>query len=405
VSFGDWRDDLRQASYQGVEFCVSSDEATCGRRTVRHEYIGRDYPYIEDLGKAAREFSVEAIIVGPDYAEKRNKLMRACERPGPGILVHPYYGRVVATLVDIARFEHNKDVGASCSCALRFVRTDPVAISVPVSDELTETVSAAGRALDAINAGFQKAFDIASQASYVVDAARSKVSAAITAINGIKNQARKLSQFTQKIGQLTADINTLMLAPGDLVHSIHEVLCFDFGGGNLTNPYNLQAKLSDFYELSTLFTFGDDDGIPAGTAPSTVKEISNQAAIKDLIQTSAVIFAARTVVDINFASQNDAVLVRDIVIDKMDSIMESTTDDDLYVSLLSLKSAFVKNIEARAMVLSKLQSYTPIASINSLTLAYQLYGDLSNEQDIIDRNRIQNPAFIPGGVALEVLGV
>jgi prophage DNA circulation protein len=115
--------------------------------------------------------------------------------------------------------------------------------------------------------------------------------------------------------------------------------------------------------------------------------------------------AARTVVDIDFVSKNDALDVRDIVVDKIDSIMESTTDDNLYLSLLVLKAAVIKNIESRALILSRIQSYTPTNTINSLTLSYMLYGNLSNEQDLIDRNKISNPALISGGVALEVLGV
>jgi prophage DNA circulation protein len=36
-------------------------------------------------------------------------------------------------------------------------------------------------------------------------------------------------------------------------------------------------------------------------------------------------------------------------------------------------------------------------------LAHRLYGDLAAETDLVARNRIPNPAFVPGGHPLEVL--
>lgn len=398
-----WIDELRGASFREAKFSVRADKLEAGRTVVRHDFPGVDFPYVEDLGKSAREFSIDAFIVGDDFITKRDSLLLACETAGPGVLVHPYYGRRYVTLIGRATVTHQADEGRMCVITMQFVETPNIPQPVAGSDEFSNTVAASGKAMTAVNNAFQKAFTVAGQIGYVVDSARAKLNTAIDAIRSIKAQARKLAAFSDKIGRLATDLNILMLSPSDLVYSLHDVLSFDFGGGNLSNPYNLQAKISDFYELRKLFTFGDSDVLPTGISPSIIQDAANLLAINKLIQTSAAVLAARSIVDIDFVSYEDAKLVRDIALDKIDSIMESTEDDDLYVSLIELKAKIVKNIEVRSMDLAVLQTHTPIASIPSLVLSHKLYGSLSREQDIIDRNKIQNPAIISGSVPLEVL--
>jgi prophage DNA circulation protein len=391
MSFGDYRDTLHPASFRGVPFVVNSDESEGGRKTIRHEYVNSDFPYIEDLGKAAKEFSVEAMVVGNDFLTQEKRLTDACEVEGQGELVHPYYGRLVVTVDGKPRVRHSKEDGACSYITIHFVRTDRTPFQFPPSDAITGVLSAAGAALEDINSGFQAVFSVTNKAAYYVATASAKVNAAITAIRGIKAQARKLAEFNAKIGQLVTDANILMLSPGDLALSLQDAMTFNFGGGSASNPYNLKAKLSDFYEIVGLFTFGDDDISPD----------DNLATVNNLVQTSAAIVAARIIVDINFVSADDALRVRDIALDKLDSIMAATEDDALFASLISLKAILVQNVEARAVDLPRIQTYAPAQAVSSLVLSHTLYGDLSGEQDIIDRNRVRNPAFISG--PLEVL--
>jgi prophage DNA circulation protein len=83
--------------------------------------------------------------------------------------------------------------------------------------------------------------------------------------------------------------------------------------------------------------------------------------------------------------------------------MEDTDDDELFVSIIDLKAQLVSGINARAANLSRILSHTPQQTVPSLVLAQSLYGSISREQDIIDRNKIHDPAFIPGEVEMEVL--
>ena len=88
-----WRDNLVAASFRGVEFEVNESENKAGgRRIALHEYPGRDDPFAEDMGEITKTFSIEGFIVGDDYLDRGERLIDACNMPGPGELVHPYRG-------------------------------------------------------------------------------------------------------------------------------------------------------------------------------------------------------------------------------------------------------------------------------------------------------------------------
>ena len=70
-----WRDRYLTASFRGVEFKVQKHDATFGRRQVVYEYPQRDTPSTEDLGRRARELSLDAYVIGEDYHLQRDRLI------------------------------------------------------------------------------------------------------------------------------------------------------------------------------------------------------------------------------------------------------------------------------------------------------------------------------------------
>src|SRR4051812_39444914 len=88
-----WKDQLVPASFRGVTFGVLDTDIVFGRRNQLHEYPLRDEPYAEDLGKKAREYTINAFVIGDDYISSRDALISAIEdNDSPGTLVHPTLG-------------------------------------------------------------------------------------------------------------------------------------------------------------------------------------------------------------------------------------------------------------------------------------------------------------------------
>lgn len=53
---------LWPASFRGVTFSVTDSSLTIGRRVHVFEYPQRDKPFVEDLGKSAREITLTAVL-------------------------------------------------------------------------------------------------------------------------------------------------------------------------------------------------------------------------------------------------------------------------------------------------------------------------------------------------------
>ena len=84
---------LRPASFRGVAFDVAESAGRSGGRAiVTHEFPLRDLPFNEDLGAATHTYEIDAVLVGDDVISRALALEAALDAPGPGSLVHPYYG-------------------------------------------------------------------------------------------------------------------------------------------------------------------------------------------------------------------------------------------------------------------------------------------------------------------------
>jgi prophage DNA circulation protein len=87
-----WFNSLRPASFRGRVFKVSTHNRDVGRKLVVHEFPGRDVPFVEDLGRKGRVYTIEGFVLSDTFfAAKR--IQEACEKEGPGILIHPTLGR------------------------------------------------------------------------------------------------------------------------------------------------------------------------------------------------------------------------------------------------------------------------------------------------------------------------
>ena len=116
-----WRDNLVPASFRGVGFQVDETEAPiAGRRVAVHEYPGRDEPFVEDLGRVTKRWTIEAFVVGDDYATVRDRLIDACDMPGAGELVHPYLGSLQVACTACSLTERTRE-GRMARFSLSFV--------------------------------------------------------------------------------------------------------------------------------------------------------------------------------------------------------------------------------------------------------------------------------------------
>lgn len=411
-----WERDLRRASFRGLRFFVSTSDADFGLRSIQHEFPGSNIPYEEILGTKQRVFNVEGYVLGFDYNRQRDKLLGACEDPTPGTLVHPYYGEQNVVCRSV-RFRETPTRGGIAEFSMVFVEAGELRYPTVARDLSKQTGDAADGLGDFGLFDFLDKFNVAGFTQFVEE----------NAVQRVKDYADFVDRQTRGITNLTDDINDLAFTISDLRdNAIDLVRTPEVLYRRLRNSIELLVSSTEsltdvFKELKKTLRFGNDDLTLTRSMPPTknrIQERQNAIALNNAIKREGIKETAKLITQLTPVSIDDAIEIRRPILEAMDEQMqldgidplipgvdesEQVVSDDIYDSLRTLQSRVISAMPPPGQKLPDVVDYPNPITRNSLALSYELYGDVSKEQDIIDRNRVQHPGFIFGGQDLEVL--
>lgn len=395
-----WQDGLRKASFRGVQFFVESHELQGGRRGVQHEYVQRDKPFSEDTGRKGREFSFDAYVLGDNYFSLRDALIVALEKEGPGELVHPYLGRHSVQSFAFRLRETQRD-GRMAVFTLNFVESGASEFPSASVDNRGILNSKTESLLDKIEKEFAKVFSVADKPQYVVDSAVTKINSVGDAINKAVDYVGKQEQ---KIAEAQRRIETLKNKAVDLVHTPEKLArqITDAIRGVVFAAENARDKV---VSLGKMFGFGSDDKAIPTTTSTRVQEDKNRAALNQITQVSAIALSSDAAADIPFESTEDARLVRSDLVENLEVQQEVTTDDETFQAMQDVKTELIRGVPPPEEQLPTIGEVVLQQATPALVMTYDLYQNPLYEQDIIDRNEVPHPGFVPGGKSLEVLQV
>jgi len=361
-----WRDHLQQGSFRGAPFFWQKSDFEVGRKSARHDYPLRDDAYIEDLGKAPREFTLDVLVIGPDYMAARDRLIAALETPGPGVLVHPTFGAMQVALTARARISESTTEGGMARFTLPFVQAGANKQPSASIDTAGSVATKADAAAISVKNDFAAVMSVAKKPAFITAAAQAMVQSALDKLNAVR--------------RLVAEVQGLIAAVTLLTN----------------NPF---AAIAAYGEL---FSFGADQPPVPTTTGSRISQANNQKAVISLIQRTAVIEAARASAQADFTSYPEAQQLRTELTDRLDQLLDSAPDA-VYIALVELRGAVITDITARGANLARIVPYTPKRTLPALVVAYHIYGDAAEDGNLVGRNRIRHPGFVPGGQPLEVL--
>jgi prophage DNA circulation protein len=394
-----WRDSLKvTAKFRNVSFLIEAAELEGGRRGVKHEYPLRDVPFVEDLGRRARVFPIEAFVVGDDYITARDALIAALETPGAGELVHPHYGvrRVICTTF---RIRESSDAGGMARFGITFEETESAPqfpTSMPAAPQaLTASADAASVAIES---DFEAAYLVDGQPALALESLQSVVQSAADAMDDaftpLMAAEQDLASLKRGISDLTANLDALVRAPLDVVSSVSGIL------ESLTSLAVTPRQA--ITALLAAYGFTSSADRPPATTAARVREQENYDALLRLIRLLTVLQAARLAPDATYDTYDDAIAVRDALCEALDDQAEGS-GDEAFTALGQLRADLVRAVPGEEGDLPHLMRHTPGYQLPSLVLTHRLYGDLSREADLLARNKIARPGFISGGIELEVL--
>lgn len=432
----DWQSRLRPASFRGVPFKVVDDEGTFGRRVQVHEYPNRDKPWTEDLGRATRRININAYLIGDDYFEQRDKLITAIETAGPGTLIHPWYAEMKGNIDGQVRVTHSNTEGRMCRISFAFVESGE--LTFPTAGAASgQKLSGDADSLDSAISDMFSSFSLDDVVHFIQD---DVISNATSMLNDVANTFQMIdSGVTSAMRLMQGDLSVLLGPPSasnDFVQALQKA--WRTGSRLSGDSKDLTTMIQTFSGvtfdsgLSPRGVWGNDSG-----TLKTQKSLSNLVAAA--VRTTAISEAARTVTllpqplqsaaslnsgstasgtnrnvsDIvsvahpaldagtetskpaDYASWDDLSNIRTTLNDAIDKEQLRTTNDALFLALTNLRASVNRDVASRLAQVEKTVTRTPKDVLPALVLAAEWFDDASRETDILTRNTVTHPGFVP----------
>jgi prophage DNA circulation protein len=383
---------------------VEAHDAKFGRRQVTHEFAQRDEPFTEDLGRRAREFTVDGYLIGEEYPAQRDRMVAVCETAGPGELVHPYLGALVVECTGPGVRESSGE-GRLCRISMSFVEAGQAKYPTLVDDPVGAMSMAANAVEDVAQVGFVGRFATGGFPSFVIDAAQAQVVGLSKWLSGLTtatgHDAQTVAAFFRRARQLAHDAQALVAAPGALAEEVIRSIAQVRDAFGLRSSSVLDALRRAYPAM---------DGASSGT-PNRRQVIANTNALAALVRHTAL--AEECKADVlradegalgAFASRSEAIAVRDRLTGAVDTELEDpATSDDEFDALNDLRTQVVQAIPSPALRLPRCASRSPPATLPSLVVSYRFYGTAARAVEIATRNGATHPGLLPGQQPLELL--
>lgn len=415
-------DQLLPASFRGVPFEVTASGIRAGRRTVVHEYPQRDKPYVEDIGRATRQITLEAFVVGDDYIARAKRLLGAIEQAGPGTLIHPWLGEMRVTLSAVSELKFNSALGQA---SVTFTATEAGDLEFPSgsSDFESKVLESADElSTSAINR-FVNSIDL-SVASEYVDAA---LSGDLLDVLGVvsNSELAKVFDMTDSVADLASKgLSLITTDPRGFAETLAGALGLSrwattataWSGvakqiGNLVGNERLSSGTKDWIAATSESRPMSDVVRRAKKNRAALETLTRQTLMAQMTGTAALVgsdkdttspgvsLTDQTSEDLTRSSvprsYDDLIEVRDIMLQVLDEELFMESDDVVYQAIESARTAIFEAVTERADTQSRLLTVVPTDVLPALVLAYDWHDDAARDLEIAARNRIVREGFCP----------
>lgn len=422
--------DYRQASFSGAVFYVSRTQDAFGRRGAHHEFPYKDRGLWDDLGGKDGRRQIEAYVTDflpGGFAAARDQLVKALQK-GAGELVHPWLGRHKVVCVDYSLSHDAKELGV-CRFNLSFIDADSTAGQAsqnPVAGLLGGRLSS----LSSLSGLFAGDFSVKGVMAFVSEASFSRLDGLLKYVNDglavYRSTEAALTPFIDAalnwFGDKKGPEFTLTGYAADKVDLLTKqryLLSSEEIGRQVVGLISLLIPVSGdaataYAALSGLWNLSTEGG-PYNPPPRAASAVSverinkNLSALDLLFLTAAAVEAAALIPWIDFDHQNQAAAVEGDIVNRFDAlaarIEKSGGDhgDNLYRQLRTVKAHALEILALTAPSLARLGTKLMDDSWPSVRLCYDLYENLERESDLVSRNDVRHPGYMPAGISLEYL--
>ncbi len=395
----DWLTTLWAASYKGVPFYFESDDEEGGRGLVVHEFVNRDDPFVEDLGENARYFSGAAYVHGDNVDSLESAFKQALTSRGAGTLVTPL-GGPVAVRCETFKRHHEKDKLGFVSFEVKFVREGAASGLISIPFALNGAFGAADALASAIVSLFPQNITTLGEPDYVVAAAVDPVEIAASTLDVIRTSYRvepaASAIIRDALAGIVADAPAAITAeqpPGAPATAIMQSLVDATRA--LADALPADSAAAAMLEFSSAMP---PIVAVSSASPAATRAATNSAAVYRAARLAGLTAYAEAILRKSYGSRPEGVTARAQIAERFEVELYETTgaaNAELYLAIDALRARVVDYLSRLINDLAPVITVETLRILPSLYLAWRLYADPTRGPELVARNSVRHPSFMP----------
>lgn len=368
----DWLSAFRPASFRGVPFFVDYEGGDGGRRVAVSPIAYSSTHVTEDMGGEIRSITLSAYVAGDASDVAARSLSGALDTAGAATLILPMMGPLRVRVVSW-RLSRAKSRAGYVGFDIDFVaagRSAAPFAPVPGRLSIAALLSDGAEILSAAAVSGTRSITVgrASGLASAVDAAGASLAAIADASGVLGNNRVKIADLARRIVTSNAE------------------------------PVSAVADITGLVVEATQAIA--QTGVAAATADAFAAEISRPGDDAMSLVTSAT-FAAGfclALVSADYLSRQDARRARERISPTVDPVLEAIgagLDVAVHEWLTQVAATAASDLSDTAANRAPLVMVRTERSLPATALAYALYGDAARAAELVTRNAIATPAFMP----------
>lgn len=403
---------LQPASFRGVPFEVEASGITVGRRTVVHEYPQRDRPYVEDMGRATRNITLQCFVVGSDYLEQAQALMHELEEPGPGTLIHPWLGEMEVTITSVSELLFDQGLGVA-SVTITATEAGDLEFPAVTADEDTEALEAADAVEKSAVDKFCEDFDLSTINDWIDSALEGSLLDALNFVSA--GDLGKLFDYAEGVANLADKAMALLSTDpkifatrlaGALGLSRWATTVSAWRGvakslKNLCRHDKLKARTKAYAERKGEPMYDVTRQVMKSQA--AIETLVRQLLIAQMVGVSTLVATSKDVsspdgeedMRTTTRSYDEIVELRDELCQVLDDELLMEENDEMYQVLDEARTAIFDVLTHKADALQHVVIVKPDDVFPAVVLAYDYHDDADRDLEIARRNSVEHEGFCP----------
>lgn len=422
MAAGKW-EDLREASFRNVPFFLVDDEGTSGRRAIPRAFPKKETGWTEDNGAVLGQQQINGKLLGRDYQRQLNALLDALNTPGPGELIHPWFG---IQRVQVGKVSHRLSTEDGGIAFISFEVFEAGSRLFPAPRENTR--EAVLNAADAVMKAFENG-DYFTALDGLGDMADAWLDDLQSLVLGLPAIPDTVTRWLDRAGRLQSLAGILVAKPGELVRTVTELSgsireltsdplfllrtfnqlrqLWSGSRARYAATRTLSKSLPVVVSSPTQGALGWASSVSSlyGITPSAAMQ-TNMDDFRLLVMVTSLVTQVQGVATMTFTTSQEALTVGERLAQDLSEQAGMAVENgqrDLWRTLRDLRFVLVRDVQERAALLPERRFITPATTTTAALLAWRETGNTENRDDIVSRNRLRDPAFIPPFQKIEII--